>query len=130
MMNEVTNSTELTVSFIVGESLYFVRKVFLRNVTLEIVRVRAHVPQWLLIGLHGNVCGRWWAVLFGVTSMISSGADSSSLHSSIAGATAGVVSRIVSAPLDVLKIRFQLQIEPIKKVRGISPIKLTVARLT
>ena len=43
--------------------------------------------------------------------------DSSSLHSGIAGATAGVVSRIVSAPLDVLKIRFQLQVEPIKKVR-------------
>ena len=62
MMNEITNSTEVTVSFIVGESLYFVGKIFFRNITLEIVRGRAHAPQWLLIGLHGNGRGRWWAV--------------------------------------------------------------------
>lgn len=53
----------------------------------------------------------------GVASPMSARADVSGLDSAIAGATAGVVSRIVSAPLDVLKIRFQLQVEPIKKVR-------------
>ena len=31
------------------------------------------------------------------------------IHYSIAGATSGVVSRIVGQPLDVLKIRFQIQ---------------------
>ena len=34
----------------------------------------------------------------------------------LAGAVSGVAMRIVSTPLDVLKIRFQLQLEPIKKV--------------
>ena len=37
----------------------------------------------------------------------------------LAGAVSGVAMRIVSTPLDVLKIRFQLQLEPIKKVRDV-----------
>ena len=31
----------------------------------------------------------------------------------LAGSVSGVVTRLLTAPLDVLKIRFQLQIEPI-----------------
>lgn len=36
-------------------------------------------------------------------------------QSAIAGAIAGAVTRAIAQPLDVLKIRFQLQLEPIKK---------------
>ena len=60
-----------------------------------------------------GVVGAWLLVIHTMSAI----ADVNSLHSSIAGGTAGVVSRIVSAPLDVLKIRFQLQVEPIKRVR-------------
>ncbi len=34
----------------------------------------------------------------------------------IAGSISGGVTRLVVAPLDVLKIRFQLQVEPIKVI--------------
>ena len=35
----------------------------------------------------------------------------------VAGSVAGGVCRLLTAPLDVLKVRLQLQIEPISKVR-------------
>ena len=35
-----------------------------------------------------------------------------------AGSTAGVVCRLVTSPFDVLKIRFQLQLEPIRRGGG------------
>ena len=38
-------------------------------------------------------------------------------QSALAGAVSGVATRLASTPLDVIKIRFQLQLEPIKKVR-------------
>ena len=38
--------------------------------------------------------------------------------SAIAGAISGISARVISTPLDVIKIRFQLQLEPIRtKVR-------------
>lgn len=39
----------------------------------------------------------------------------------IAGAISGGVTRLVAAPLDVLKIRFQLQLEPIKVIQSDPP---------
>ena len=36
-------------------------------------------------------------------------------QSATAGAVAGAVSRLLVSPLDVLKIRFQLQLEPISR---------------
>lgn len=36
----------------------------------------------------------------------------------IAGSVAGALTRLCTCPLDVLKIRFQLQLEPIKKVKS------------
>lgn len=42
----------------------------------------------------------------------------STLDYSVAGVVSGVVTRCVCQPLDVLKIRFQLQVDPIKKRRG------------
>lgn len=42
----------------------------------------------------------------------------SKLDYAIAGATSGSITRCICQPLDVLKIRFQLQIEPIKKGGG------------
>ena len=36
----------------------------------------------------------------------------------IAGALAGAVARMVVGPLDVLKIRFQVQLEPIARAQG------------
>ncbi len=35
----------------------------------------------------------------------------------LAGAVSGSLTRVVTAPLDVLKVRFQLQVEPIHDVR-------------
>lgn len=40
----------------------------------------------------------------------------SSLQCGLCGAVSGVITRVVVQPLDVLKIRFQLQIEPTSKV--------------
>ena len=34
--------------------------------------------------------------------------------SAIAGAVSGVTARVITTPLDVIKIRFQLQLEPIR----------------
>lgn len=39
------------------------------------------------------------------------------LYSGIAGAVSGAVSRFVVGPLDVMKIRFQVQLEPIRETR-------------
>lgn len=40
----------------------------------------------------------------------------SSLQCGLCGSVSGLVTRVVVQPLDVLKIRFQLQIEPTTKV--------------
>lgn len=40
----------------------------------------------------------------------------SEASTAVAGGLSGLATRIVSTPLDVLKIRFQLQLEPIKRV--------------
>ena len=34
--------------------------------------------------------------------------------SAIAGAVSGITARVITTPLDVIKIRFQLQLEPIR----------------
>ncbi len=38
------------------------------------------------------------------------------MDSVVAGAVSGAVTRLLVSPLDLIKIRFQLQIEPIAKV--------------
>ena len=38
------------------------------------------------------------------------------LHDAIAGGCAGLMTRLVTSPLDIIKIRFQLQLEPTFKV--------------
>src|SRR6185437_6492334 len=43
------------------------------------------------------------------------GKAATSLHHTIAGATSGALTRLLLQPLDVLKIRFQLQVEPIHR---------------
>jgi solute carrier family 25 thiamine pyrophosphate transporter 19 len=40
--------------------------------------------------------------------------------SAIAGAISGAVSRFIVGPLDVMKIRFQVQLEPIRNAGGVS----------
>ena len=42
----------------------------------------------------------------------------------LAGCVSGCVSRSVIEPLDVLKIRFQLQYEPVRKVGELISIKM------
>ena len=44
------------------------------------------------------------------------GRDLSSLQCGFCGSVSGLTTRLVVQPLDVLKIRFQLQIEPTSKV--------------
>ena len=46
-------------------------------------------------------------------------ASSDFKYSVIAGAVSGVVTRIIIEPLDVLKIRFQLQVEHINEARPV-----------
>lgn len=47
--------------------------------------------------------------------------DSSGVRQNlIAGTVSGVLTRTFIEPLDVLKIRFQLQVEPIKQARVVS----------
>lgn len=38
------------------------------------------------------------------------------LHDAIAGGLAGLITRLVTSPLDIIKIRFQLQLESTFKV--------------
>lgn len=40
------------------------------------------------------------------------------LHDAVAGAVSGCVARFVVGPLDVLKIRFQVQTEPVSRAAG------------
>ena len=46
--------------------------------------------------------------------------DLSSSECAVAGAVSGVVTRATASPLDILKIRFQLQIESIKRTAKVS----------
>ena len=50
-------------------------------------------------------------------------------HYSLCGAVSGVMTRAVAQPLDVLKIRFQLQTEPIRRRTVSTGIKLMLSKL-
>lgn len=47
-------------------------------------------------------------------------------YDALAGAIAGCISRVIVGPLDVIKIRFQVQLEPIANAAGVkAPSKYT-----
>ncbi|KAK9502720.1 hypothetical protein O3M35_011434 [Rhynocoris fuscipes] len=49
--------------------------------------------------------------------------DLAAFEYGVAGAVAGIVTRFLTQPLDVLKIRFQLQVEPVRRSSAISKYK-------